>query len=189
MSNVFTFAACVDGLLLRDKFGDSIDKKLLVSVLAWPNKWVIMYGAFFSSFGAGLQSLTGAPRLLQAVANDDIIPFLNPFSKSYRGEPFRASILTLFLCWCGILLGNVDYLNPLITMFFLMCYGFINMACALQTILKTPNWRPRYKYYHWILSVIGLFLCLLIMFIVKWFYAIIAVLIAIIIYKYIEFKG
>lgn len=189
MSNVFTFAACVDGLLLRDKFGDSIDKKLLVSVLAWPNKWVIMFGAFFSTFGAGLQSLTGAPRLLQAVANDDIVPFLKPFSKSYRGEPFRASILTLFFCWCGILLGNVDYLNPLITMFFLMCYGFINMACALQTILKTPNWRPRYKYYHWSLSVLGLFLCLLIMFIVKWFYAIIAVMIAIIIYKYIEFKG
>lgn len=189
MSNVFTFAACVDGLLLRDKFGDSIDKKLLVALLAWPNKWVIMFGAFFSTFGAGMQSLTGAPRLLQAVANDDLIPFLKPFSKSYRGEPFRASILTLFFCWCGILLGNVDYLNPLITMFFLMCYGFINMACALQTILKTPNWRPRYKYYHWSLSVLGLFLCLLIMFIVKWFYAVIAVMIAVIIYKYIEFKG
>ncbi len=34
-------------------------------------------------------------------------------------------------------------------MFFLMCYGFVNLACALQTLLKTPNWRPRFKYYHW----------------------------------------
>lgn len=33
--------------------------------------------------------------------------------------------------------------------FFLMCYCFTNLACAVQTILKTPNWRPRFKFYHW----------------------------------------
>lgn len=33
--------------------------------------------------------------------------------------------------------------------FFLMCYMFVNLACALQTLLRTPNWRPRFKYYHW----------------------------------------
>ena len=45
--------------------------------------------------------------------------------------------------------GNVDEIAPLLSMFFLMCYGFVNLACALQTLLKTPNWRPRFKYYHW----------------------------------------
>ncbi len=101
---------------MRDKFGDSINKKLVVSVLAWPNKWVILIGAFLSTFGAGLQSLTSAPRLLQAVAKDDVIPFLRPLAASYRGEPFRALMVTLLLCWAGILLGNVDYLTPLIAM-------------------------------------------------------------------------
>lgn len=148
-----------------------------------------MVGAFLSTFGAGMQSLTSAPRLLQAVSKDEIIPFLKPFSKSWRGEPFYALLATLFLCECGILLGNVDYLTPLIAMFFLLCYGFINMACALQTLLKAPSWRPRYRYYHWTLSLIGLFLCLLIMFIVKWYYAIVAICLAACIYKYIEFKG
>lgn len=33
--------------------------------------------------------------------------------------------------------------------FFLMCYLFVNLACAVQTLLRTPNWRPRFKYYHW----------------------------------------
>ncbi len=33
--------------------------------------------------------------------------------------------------------------------FFLMCYMFVNLACALQTLLRTPNWRPRFKFYHW----------------------------------------
>lgn len=61
----------------------------------------------------------------------------------------RALLLTMAICQCGILLGNVDILAPLLSMFFLMCYGFVNLACALQTLLKTPNWRPRFKYYHW----------------------------------------
>lgn len=47
------------------------------------------------------------------------------------------------------LIGNVDLLAPLLSMFFLMCYGFVNLACAVQTLLRTPNWRPRFKFYHW----------------------------------------
>lgn len=45
-------------------------------MLAWPSPWVIVIGSFFSTCGAGLQSLTGAPRLLQAIARDGVIPFL-----------------------------------------------------------------------------------------------------------------
>lgn len=121
--------------------------------MAWPNQWVILIGSFLSTLGAGLQSLTGAPRLLQAIAKDGIIPFLEPFAvSSKRGEPTRALLLTLLICQSGILLGNVDLLAPLLSMFFLMCYGFVNLACAVQTLLRTPNWRPRFKYYHWSVS-------------------------------------
>ena len=49
---------------------------MIVSLLAWPNKWVVLIGAFLSTVGAGLQSLVGAPRLLQAIAKDGIIPNL-----------------------------------------------------------------------------------------------------------------
>lgn len=49
------FGSTTDGLLLRDKFGESVDKKLVVSLLAWPSKWIVMVGAFLSTLGAGLQ--------------------------------------------------------------------------------------------------------------------------------------
>lgn len=190
LSCVLLFAGTVDNLLLRDKFGTSIGGKLVVANMAWPNQWVILIGSFLSTLGAGLQSLTGAPRLLQAIAKDGIIPFLSPFAvSSSRGEPTRALILTLLICQCGILLGNVDYLAPLLSMFFLMCYGFVNLACALQTLLRTPNWRPRFKYYHWSLSFIGLALCIAIMFMTSWYYALIAMGMAGMIYKYIEYRG
>lgn len=74
-------------------------------------------------------------------------------------------------------------------MFFLMLYGFVNLACALQTLLRTPNWRPRFKFYHWSVSLFGAGLCVSIMFMSSWFYALIAIGIACVIYKYIEYRG
>jgi len=87
-----------------------------VAVLAWPTKWVIMIGAFCSTVGAGLQTLTGAPRLIQAVARDDLIPMLRPLAKSFRGEPVRALIVTLLICECGILIADIDKLTALLSM-------------------------------------------------------------------------
>lgn len=58
------------------RYGDGVSRNLVVGTLAWPSPWVIVIGSFFSTCGAGLQSLTGAPRLLQAIAKDNIIPFL-----------------------------------------------------------------------------------------------------------------
>lgn len=51
--------------ILFIRFGQSIGGRLVVANIAWPNEWVILIGSFLSTLGAGLQSLTGAPRLLQ----------------------------------------------------------------------------------------------------------------------------
>lgn len=88
-----------------------------------------------------------------------------------------------------LITGNVDILAPLLSMFFLMCYGFVNLACAVQTLLRTPNWRPRFKFYHWSLSLFAVLLCISIMFMTSWYMALIAMVMAVIIYKYIEYRG
>ncbi|CAG0890118.1 unnamed protein product [Darwinula stevensoni] len=190
LSSVLLFAGSINGLLLRDKFGESIGGKLVVANLAWPNQWVILIGSFLSTIGAGLQSLTGAPRLLQAISRDEIVPFLRPLSVSAaNGEPRRALLVTWAICQITVLIGNVDNITPLLSCFFLMCYGFVNLACALQTLLHSPNWRPRFKYYHWTLSFLGLSLCAAVMFMCSWYFALAAIGLAILIYKYIEYRG
>jgi amino acid transporter len=85
---------------------------------------VIEIGSLLSTFGAGLQSLTGAPRLLQSIAKDGIIPFINPMAVlSSRNEPTRALLLTVAICQvlglpsrdtkCPVLLRSIDcHLNP-----------------------------------------------------------------------------
>ncbi|XP_056225132.1 solute carrier family 12 member 6-like isoform X1 [Seriola aureovittata] len=190
LSSVVLFGACIDGVVLRDKFGDSVKGNLVVGTLAWPTPWVIVIGSFFSTCGAGLQSLTGAPRLLQAIAKDNIIPFLRVFGHGKaNGEPTWALLLTALIAELGILIASLDLVAPILTMFFLMCYLFVNLACALQTLLRTPNWRPRFSYYHWTLSFLGMIICLALMFISSWYYAIVAMVIAGMIYKYIEYHG
>ncbi|XP_029695459.1 solute carrier family 12 member 6 isoform X2 [Takifugu rubripes] len=190
LSSVILFGACIDGVVLRDKFGDSVQGNLVVGTLAWPTPWVIVIGSFFSTCGAGLQSLTGAPRLLQAIAKDNVIPFLRVFGHGKaNGEPTWALLLTALIAELGILIASLDMVAPILTMFFLMCYLFVNLACALQTLLRTPNWRPRFSYYHWTLSFLGMTICLALMFISSWYYAIVAMVIAGMIYKYIEYHG
>ncbi|XP_076149582.1 solute carrier family 12 member 7 isoform X1 [Alosa pseudoharengus] len=190
ISCVVLFGACIEGVVLRDKFGDSVKRNLVIGTLSWPSPWVIVIGSFFSCCGAGLQSLTGAPRLLQAIARDGIVPFLQVFGHGKsNGEPTWALLLTAGICEIGILIASLDLVAPILSMFFLMCYLFVNLACAVQTLLRTPNWRPRFKFYHWTLSFLGMSLCFSLMFISSWYYALVAMLIAGCIYKYIEYRG
>lgn len=190
ISCVVLFGACIEGVVLRDKFGKSVGTNPVIGVLAWPSPLVLVIGSFFSCCGAGLQSLTGAPRLLQAIARDGIIPFLQVFGhEKANGEPTWALLLTVGICEIGVLIASLDAVAPILSMFFLMCYLFVNLACAVQTLLRTPNWRPRFQFYHWTLSFLGMSLCLSLMFVSSWYYALVAIVIAGCIYKYIEYRG
>uniref|UniRef100_A0A452VAF1 Solute carrier family 12 member 7 n=1 Tax=Ursus maritimus TaxID=29073 RepID=A0A452VAF1_URSMA len=161
---------------------DGLTTALVIGMLAWPSPWVIVIGSFFSTCGAGLQSLTGAPRLLQAIARDGIIPFLQVFGHGKaNGEPTWALLLTALICETGILIASLDSVAPILSMFFLMCYMFVNLACAVQTLLPVCPARA--------LSFLGMSLCLALMFVCSWYYALVAMLIAGCIYKYIESRG
>ncbi|KAK6104269.1 Amino acid permease family protein [Brugia pahangi] len=70
-----------------------------------------------------------------------------------------------------------------------MCYAFVNLICALHSLLKVPNWRPRFRYYHWSLSLTGAALCFFIMFASHWQYAVFSIILTFVIYKYVEWKG
>ncbi|KAH7642587.1 solute carrier family 12 member kcc isoform X2 [Dermatophagoides farinae] len=190
LSVIFLFGASYNPLFIRDKFGESLGKELAVTLISWPHPTIILAGALLSTFGAALQSLVGAPRLLQAIAKDQIIPFLDPLQYvNKHGEPVIAIAVSLAIAEGAILIGNLDFIAPVLTMFFLMCYMFLNLACTVQSILRTPSWRPRFKYYHWSISLAGIFLCLLVMFLSSWIYTLCAMALAAFIYKYIEYRG
>uniref|UniRef100_A0AC34F2J7 Solute carrier family 12 member 6 n=1 Tax=Panagrolaimus sp. ES5 TaxID=591445 RepID=A0AC34F2J7_9BILA len=189
-SLALVFGAAISPELLRDKYGLSLNGGMVVAELAWPSKWVLLVGSFLSTFGAALQCLCSAPRLLQGIAKDDVIPVLGRFAKvTKKNEPFNGLIITTIIAELAILMGAMDSIAAVVDFFFLMCYAFVNLICALHSLLGAPNWRPRYTYYHWSLSLLGAFLCFFIMFSTHWDYAIISCILCAVIYKYVEWKG
>eukprot|EP00039_Didymoeca_costata_P006209 m.88294 g.88294 ORF g.88294 m.88294 type:complete len:942 (+) comp13158_c0_seq1:178-3003(+) len=187
---VIFIGGITEGAVLRDKLGESIGGRLVMAEASWPSQWIVFVGALLSCIGAGLQSLTGAPRLLRAIAQDDLLPILRVFGKSSAsGEPVRALILTVLIAEGAVLIASLDLVAPIITMFFLMCYAFVNLACALQSLLKSPSWRPTYQFYHWTLSALGMVLCALLMLISSWIYAVVAFFLAALLYYLIQYNG
>lgn len=163
--------------------------RLLTATIAWPFPSLIKIGIILSTMGAALQSLTGAPRLLAAIANDDILPILNYFKVVDGGEPHVATLFTAFLCIGCVIIGNLDLITPTVTMFFLLCYTGVNLSCFLLDLLDAPSWRPRWKFHHWSLSLVGALLCIVIMFLISWSFTVVSLALASLIYKYVSIKG
>ncbi|MCO5570007.1 hypothetical protein L7F22_023722 [Adiantum nelumboides] len=166
-----------------------LTNRLLTATLAWPVPAVVQLGIILSTLGAALQSLTGAPRLLAAIANDDILPVLKYFKAPDSVEPHAATLFTMLICGCCVVIGNLDLITPVITMFFLMCYGGVNLSCFLLDLLDAPSWRPRWKFHHWSLSLVGALVCLVIMFLISWSFTVVSLTLASLLYYYVSVKG
>ncbi|XP_057949130.1 cation-chloride cotransporter 1 isoform X6 [Malania oleifera] len=173
-------------LATREKL---LTDRLLTATVAWPFPAIIYAGIILSTLGAALQSLTGAPRLLAAIANDDILPVLNYFKVVDGSEPHIATFFTAFICIGCVVIGNLDLITPTITMFFLLCYAGVNLSCFLLDLLDAPSWRPRWKFHHWSLSLLGASLCIVIMFLISWSFTVVSLALASLIYYYVSIKG
>merc|ERR1719335_1092899 len=69
-------------------------------------------------------------------------------------------------------------------MFFLMCYTCVNLSCAVLQAVHDPNWRPRFRFYHWSVSLLGAILCVWMMFAIEWIYAVMAIVFCLLIFAY-----
>lgn len=60
----------------------------------------------------------------------------------------------------GTLLGNIDHITPILTMFYLIMYGGINVCCFLLAWVDSPGFRPQFKYFSRNIALIGFFWCI-----------------------------
>lgn len=144
-------------------------------VARWPV--LIVAGVFAATLSSALGSMMGAPRILQAFARDDIFRWLRLFGRGSgrTAEPRRAILLTYAIAQGGILLGDLNAIAPIITMFFMITYGTLNLACFYEAITRNPSYRPRFRLSHWSMSLAGALGCLVVMFLISWIWAMIAI--------------
>ena len=77
---------------------------------------------------------------------------------------------------------------PVISNFFLMSYALINYAVFAASLGKSPGWRPSFKYYNMWVSLVGAMVCVVIMFLINWWAALVTIVIIIALYKYVDYK-
>ena len=152
---------------------------------------LITLGVFAATLSSALGSMMGAPRILQAFARDGILKQISFFGKGSGKnlEPRRAIVFTFVISQVTIVLGDLDAIAPIITMFFLITYGLLNLATFYESYTKNPSYRPRFKLSHWSTALLGAVGCLVVMVILAPLWAIVAVVLIAGLHYYIGRKN
>jgi len=125
--------------------------------------YLIVLGLFGAIFSSAIGSILSAPRTVQALAQDGLAPAALGRSDKKTGEPVRALRISGFLALSAVLLGDLNMVASVVTMFFLTTYGMLNLAAGLEALIKDPSFRPRIRVPWWI-SMVGAGGCFLAMF-------------------------
>ncbi|MCK5856330.1 MAG: amino acid permease [Bacteroidales bacterium] len=135
-----------------------VDRDTLINDSSFINRiafwsWPVIAGIWGATLSSALGGILGAPRIMQAIAKDKIMPKI--FGKGYgeTNEPRNALIFTFVLAELGVLMGELDAIAEVVSMFYIAAYGFINLAFALESWANT-DFRPSFKISRWI-GIIG----------------------------------
>lgn len=183
-----TMAATVVGMfvyiLVVLKLGTSLSPDELVDGQFAMSKialWgpIIPIGLGAAALSSAIGSILVAPRTLQALAKDNIIPvpLSNEFlskGKKETNEPFNATLFTAVLVLAVVLSGNVNFVAKIISMFFMITYGSLCMVSFLEHFAGNPSYRPTFRS-KWYISIIGAIGSFVMMFQMAPVYAVIAV--------------
>ncbi len=103
----------------------------------------VQAGLLCSCAAAMLGSLVAAPQILQALASHRLFPRAQAFTKeSASGVYTNASLATGALVGLTLLLGDLDRIAALITMFFLITYATLNIVLLIEQSLALISFRP-----------------------------------------------
>lgn len=142
------------------------DPLVMQRVAIWGG--AILLGVWGASLSSAVGSLLGAPRVLQALTKDNVVPRKFSFlAKGYGAEniPRGGTVLTMIITLVSVILGDLNAIAPVLTMFFLATYGILNITAGVERFLKSPSFRPKFKA-HWAFSLVGAVGCIVVMFLI-----------------------
>lgn len=147
----------IDPQVLRDE--ENIFTKLTFLVRSgwmpdgWNGPYLLNAGIWGATLSSALGGILGGPRILQAMSWDKITPKMFGVGVGASNEPRNALILTFLIAEGGVLIGDLNAIAPIVSMFYLAAYGFINLTSALESWTGS-DFRPSFKIPRFI-SVLG----------------------------------
>lgn len=148
--------------------------RVLTSHALWGLWFMVLAGVQAATLSTALGWLLGAPRVLQSLGVDNVLPGIVFFRKGNgsRNEPRRAILVVIaivapILLWAGFLGRNesdiehspINLMSELVSLFFLFTYAIINIAAFVESHGANPSFRPRFRFFHWSVAVYGALSC------------------------------
>ncbi|MCK5678899.1 MAG: amino acid permease [Flavobacteriaceae bacterium] len=110
---------------------------------------VVVAGIWGATLSSALGGILGGPRILQAMSMDQVTPKIFGKGRGKNNEPVNALFLVFIIAEAGILIGELDVIARIVSMFYLTAYGFINITYFLES-WANPDFQPTFKIKRWI---------------------------------------
>lgn len=159
---------------------------IMVDKAYW--SWAVLAGLLGATFSSALGSLLAAPRVMQALGQQHILPRGEYFAVESSGEPRRALFATGLMALAstvfGLLAGGLNSIAPLITMFFLITYFMLNAVVLIEQQLNMVSFRPTFKI-PLVVPLVGALGCLFVMFLINAIFSVVAIIVVLAIYQFL----
>ncbi len=164
--------------------------QLVMGDIALAGALIIPLGLAASTFSSAIGSILVAPRTLQALAGDHSFPSrrINAFLEKGRGEtnePYNATLVTVVIAMVFVIMGDVNKVAGIISMFFLVTYGSLCLISFLHHFGSAPSYRPSFRS-RWFISLVGFVASVWVMFKINTWFALAAIGIMVLLYLYIN---
>lgn len=129
----------------------------------------ILMGVWGATLSSAVGSMMGAPRVLQAIARDNILPRSLRWLGHGSGVddiPRLGTYLTAGMTLFFVYFADLNIIAPVLTMFFLTTYAVLNIAAGVERFLGSPSFRPKFKV-HWAFSILGAIGCIAVMLLIN----------------------
>jgi amino acid transporter len=136
------------------------DRLIMARIATWPP--LISIGLVVGSLSSLIGSMLVAPRTLQAMGQDGIIPGgpVLGLLVGRKREPLPALLLSTAIAGWLVFVADLEVIAAFVTMFFLITYMADCSASLLENLSNNPSYRPAQRAPWW-LSLAGLLMALI----------------------------
>jgi len=119
------------------------DSMMMQKCARWP--WLILAGVWAATLSSAVGSFLAAPRVVQALARDRLLPGFLGRGFGRSDDPRIASAACFALAAACVWVGDINMIAPVLTLFNLSTYGLLNLSAACEELMSNPTWRPTFR--------------------------------------------
>ncbi|XP_022624484.1 solute carrier family 12 member 9-like [Seriola dumerili] len=165
------------------------DYSFLGDINIWPP--LVTVGIYSSTMSAAMSNLIGASRILYALSKDNLFGGVLALARktSRSGNPWASVLVSWLLVQVVLFAGKLNTIAGIVTIFFLLVYAAVNLACLALEWASAPNFRPSFRCFTWHTCTLGILGCLIMMFLISAIYAFASIAFMLLLLMLIHYLG